>query len=255
MIRRGLAPGIRRMAALALLVLAAGAFAPASRADGPVVEGLGGWEGDDRAQGYGFAGAGWLLPAGGGRVVPLRALGSYLYYDFVSSGTTTKVTSPGVTLMGGIRFGGADGSLTMLGGGEVRQEHRVEETAGGTVEDRTTRGIVLQADGDVAFARRWRGYLFGNYGGASRYLYGRTAARCQLTNLDWKGPRSFFLGVEVIRQGNDESQAAQGGGFVEWNFVPQRVSLVLRGGYKESWSPGEDHLKGSYVGVGLYHRF
>jgi hypothetical protein len=246
---------LRGMAARALLLLLAALPAGGVGADGTAVEALGGWEGDSRAQGYGFAGAGALIPAGPKLVVPLRALGSYLYYDFNSAGTTTRVTSPGVTVMGGIRFVGATGNFTVLGGGEVRQEHRTLDTPGATGEEHRTTGIVLQGDGDLAFGRHWRGYLFANYGGASSYLYGRAAMRYQVTNIDWKGPRSFFLGLEGVRQGNDESDAVQGGGFAEWNFVPQKISLVLRGGYKESWSPGEEHLPGSYFGISLYHKF
>jgi len=255
MSRRGRPALVWLVVARALLVLFAAGFATVARAAGPAVEALGGWEGDSRAQGYGFAGAGILIPSGAKLVVPLRALGSYLYYDLNSSGTTTKVTSPGVTVMAGIRLAGTRGNFTLLGGGEVRQERRSVEAAGGTVENRRTSGVVLQIDGDTAFGRRWRGYLFSNYGGASSYLYGRTAMRYQVTNIDWKGTRSFFLGLEGVRQGNNESDAVQGGGFAEWNFVAQRISLVLRSGYKESWSPGEEHLRGSYFGIGLYHRF
>ncbi len=237
---------------IALLTVCSPAGAAADR---PGVEGLAGWEGDSRSQGYGFAGLGVLVPAGGRLVVPFRVFGSFLYYDFESSGEKIKVRSPGATLMTGLRLTGSRGNFTMLGGGEVRQEHRDTQAVGGTSEEKTTSGIVLQADGDEAFGRRWRGYLFANYGGASRYLYGRTAMRYQVTNLGWKGPVSFFVGVEGVRQGNDESNAAQGGGFAEWNAVAQRVSLVLHGGYKESWSPGERHHRGSYLGIGFYHRF
>jgi len=238
-----------------LFVLVAGWPPAGALAEAPAVEALGGWEGDSRAQGYGFAGAGVLFPTGARLGVPLRAFGSYLYYDFNSFGATTQVTSPGVTVLAGIRLTATRGNFTVLGGGEVRQERRSVETTGGTTEDVRTSGVVLQADGDAALGRHWRGYLFGNYGGASRYFYGRAAMRYQVTNLDWMGPRSFFLGFEGARQGNDESDAIQGGGFAEWNFIAQRVSLVVRGGYKESWSPGEDHLQGGYFGIGLYHRF
>ena len=64
-----------------------------------------------------------------------------------------------------------------------------------------------------------------------------------------------FVGPEVTGQGNDETRAVQGGGFAEWSFVPQRVSLSLHGGYKESWSPGESRRRGAYLGLALYHRF
>jgi cellulose biosynthesis protein BcsS len=243
-------------AAACLLVALAASPAPTElRADTTALEGLAGWEGDSHGQGYGFAGFGWLVPAGPRLVVPLRALGSYLYYDFESSGITTKVRSPGVTLMSGIRFPGARGSLTLLGGGEERREHRTEDGAAGTSEVKTTSGVVLQADADHALGRSWRGFLFANYGGATRYLYGRTAIRRQMTNLEWKDPTSFFLGLEAIGQGNDESQAVQGGGFAEWTLVPRHLSLAVRGGYKDNWSPGESHHRGGYLGLSLYRRF
>jgi len=219
------------------------------------VEGIAGWEGDSYVQGYGFAGLGWLVPAGAKFVVPVRVFGSYLYYDFESSGATTEVRSPGLTLMSGIRLPGTRGSLTLLGGAEVRREHRTTDTGTPSPEDKTTSGIVLQGDGDRAFGRRWRGYLFANYGGASRYLYGRTALRYQATNLEWKRPVSFFVGLEGIGQGNDESRAVQDGAFVEWSLVPRNLSLILRGGYKENWSPGESHRRGGYFGFSVYHRF
>jgi len=240
---------------LVLISLAAASWPAEILAGATGVEGIAGWEGDSHGQGYGFAGIGWLVPAGPRLVVPLRAFGSYLYYDFESSGAVTKVRSPGLTMMAGIRFPGTRGNLTLLGGGEARREHRTIDTGTGTAEDQTTSGIVLQADGDRAFNPRWRGYLFINYGGASRYLYSRTAMRRQVTNLDWKRPTGFFLGLELIGQGNDETRAAQGGGFAEWNLVRQSVSLALHGGYKESWSPGENDRRGGYLGLALYRRF
>jgi hypothetical protein len=247
-------PALRAVACM-LIVVAGGWRSAGADSRTTSVEGIAGWEGDSYDQGYGFAGFGWLVPAGASIVVPVRAFGSYLTYNFESSGTITKVRSPGLTVMAGVRFPGTGGNLTLLAGGEVRQEHRTDDTGAVSSEDQTTTGIVLQADGDLAFSRRWRGSLFANYGGASRYLYGRTAARYQVTNLDWKGSTTFFMGLEAVGQGNDESEAAQGGGFAEWNFVKHRVSLTLHGGYKESWSPGESHRRGGYIGLGFYHRF
>ncbi len=240
-------PALHRLF-LVLIALAAASWPTEILAGTTALEGIAGWEGDSHGQGYGFAGIGWLVPAGPRLVVPLRAFGSYLYYDFESSGAVTRVRSPGVTMMAGIRFPGTRGNLTLMAGGETRQEHR-------TAEAQTISGIVLQADGDRAFNPRWRGYLFVNYGGASRYLYSRTAMRRQVSNLDWKRPTAFFLGLELIGQGNDETRAAQGGAFAEWNLVRQSASLALHGGYKESWSPGENYRRGGYLGLTLYRRF
>jgi cellulose biosynthesis protein BcsS len=219
------------------------------------VEAIAGWEGDSYDQGYGFAGAGWLIPAGQKVFVPLRVFASYLYYDFESSGTITRVSSPGLSLMAGARFPGTNGNLTLLGGGESRREHRTTGSGPGTEETQTPTGIVLQADGDHVVGRCWRASLLANYGGASRYLYGRTAMRRQMTNLDWKGPTSFFLGFEAIGQGNDESEAVQGGGFAEWNLTRRHLSLAFHAGYKDRWSPGESHHRGGYLGLGFYERF
>jgi hypothetical protein len=97
--------------------------------------------------------------------------------------------------------------------------------------------------------------VFANYAGAARYLFSRVAVRRQATNLDWKDPVAFFLGAEGIGQGNDESVGAQGGLFLEWTFVPQRLSLALRGGYKDSWSPDGPHRRGAYGGLSVYQQF
>ena len=153
----------------------------------------------------------------------------------------------------GMRTGFAGGSVAVLGGYETRWEERRSDAGG--EETNLTGGGVLQADADLSFGRRWRGFLLANYGQAARYLFSRMAVRWQATNLEWKEPTAFFLGIEGIRQGNNESAAAQGGPFFEWSFVPQRLSAALRGGYKDSWSPDGPHRRGAYAGVSVYHRF
>ena len=234
---------------LALLVV------PSQRARASILEGLAGWEGDTHQQGYGFVGIGALVPAGSHLIVPIRLSGSYLYYNYDSTGTTLFVKSPGASLMAGVRVTGKRGSASALAGGEFRWEHRESGAIGGPARDATASGIVVQADGDLAVASRWRAFVFGNYAGAAKYLFGRGAVRYQATNLDWKRPNSFFIGAEAVRQGNNESDAAQGGGFLELNFVPQHISVGLHGGYKEIWSPGQAHRAGGYFGTSLYRRF
>jgi hypothetical protein len=217
------------------------------------VEGLAGWEGDGFGQGYGFVGAGAVKPMGMHGTLVTRLSASYLYYSFESSGTTTSVVAPGVSALTGLRLGFARGSAAVLGGYEVRWEDRRFDAA--PDKSGVTGGGVVQADADLGVGRRWRGFVFANYAGAARYLFSRVAVRWQATNLAWKAPVAFFVGVEGIGQGNDESVAAQGGVFLEWTFVPQRLSLALRGGYKDSWSPNGPHRRGAYGGLSVYHRF
>lgn len=217
------------------------------------IEGLAGWEGDGFGQGYGFVGAGALEPISTRFTLVTRLSASYLYYSFESSGTTTSVVSPGMSAMTGLRTRFARGSAAVLGGYEARWEERRTDAA--PDETGVTGGGVVQADADLGLGRRWRGFVFANYAGAARYLFSRVAVRWQATNLEWNDPIAFFIGVEGIGQGNDESVAAQGGPFVEWTFVPQRLSVALRGGYKRSWSPDGPHRRGAYGGLSLYHRF
>lgn len=217
------------------------------------LEGLAGWEGGDVRQGYGFIGIGALQPMGARLTLVTRLSASYLYYTFESSGTSTSVTSPGVTGMTGLRTMLARGSFAVLGGYETRWEERRRGV--GTDERGLTGGGVVQADADQGLGRRWRGFLSVNYAGAARYLFGRLAVRWQATNLDWKDPLTSFLGLEGIRQGNNESAALQSGPFLEWTFVPQRLSVALHAGYKDSWSPDGPHRRGAYAGLSVYHRF
>jgi len=246
----------RELCRAALLVGALAAAVPqAALAGGIPLEGLGGWEADGLGQGYAFAGVGALATAGARVVIPARLQGSYLYYDFLEGAITTTVRSPGVTAMTGLRLTGSRGSLTILGGAEVRWERRNADTLAAPSLRRTSWGQVLQGEGDVALTRRWHILALANYAGAARYLFARASIRHQFTNKDWKGPRTLFAGMEGTRQGNDESDAWGAGGFFECALVPSRISLSARAGYKEVWSPDTLHRKSAYFGAGVYRRF
>jgi hypothetical protein len=211
-----------------------------------------GWEGDDRRQGFGYTGLGVALPASRTLELPVALSVSYLYYHYDSAGTSISVRSPGASLMSGLRIHGAHGSASLTGGVETRWEHR---DIGVAATRQITWGAVVQSYGDLAFGRRLQASEFAVYVGSASYVVARAALRYQLSNLDWKGPVTTFAGIESVRQGNADSDAFQWGGFAEWNVVPQRVSLGLHAGLKTSWTPGQPHQAGSYIGTSLYHHF
>jgi hypothetical protein len=231
------------------------ALLPAAPARALVLEGLGGWEGDTHRDGYGFTAVGTSLPLGPHVAVPLGVSASFLYYEYDSSGTTVSVRSPGASVTTGIRVSGPRGSMSVTGGGEARWERRDTDLANAAATTRVTYGAVVQTYDDLAISRRWQTSVFGVYVGAARYIVARAALRYQITNLDWRGRSTFFLGIEGVRQGNDQSDGLQGGGFAEWNFVPLKLSLGLHSGYKESGSPGHTHQPGQYFGTSFYRRF
>ncbi len=248
-------PGASSRRVAPALAVAGALLVAAGRSRAAAWETIGGWEGDTRNQGYGFAAVGVLMPAAKPLTFAIRGTGSFLYYRYDSTGTTLSVRSPGAALIAGARVAGARASASLMAGGEVRWDHRVADLPGSPARDQTTGGVVVQADADIGIATGWRVLLLGNYAGAARYLYGRGALRDQLTNRDWRGPTSFFVGLEGVGQGNDESDAVQGGAFVEWNLVPLHASLGLHGGYKESWSPRQSHHHDGYTSVSLYRSF
>jgi hypothetical protein len=239
---------------VAILSVVAGALASVP-AHAAVWEGVGGWEGDTYAQGYGFFTIGPLLPASQGVSVPVRLSVSYLYYQFDSSGTSFSVQSPGVSLLSGIRLSKPHATTDLMVGIEVRRDHRVEDLAGAQATDETRPGVELMADADIDWAKRWNSYLLVDYAGAVQYWYGLGNAKYQLTNIDWQGRTSWFTGVDLVRQGNDESDAYQAGGFLEEAFVKSNLSLGLHAGYQNTGSPGESRRTGGYLGVSFYQRF
>jgi hypothetical protein len=248
------APDRPRSTVTLILVTACALFTP-STVGAVVMDGFAGWEGDNRQAGYGFVGVGARLAAGRYISVPIGVSASYLYYHYDSAGSDVSVRSPGASVMTGIRVTAPRGSISAMAGSEVRWEYRNLGEWDGSPRKRTTSGVVLQTYGDLALARRWQVSEFGVYVGAAQYSVGRAAVRYQVTNLDWKDRTTRFVGLEGVRQGNAVSDAFQTGGFVEWNLVPWQLSLGLHSGYKESWSPGQMHQQGYYLGTSLYRRF
>jgi hypothetical protein len=244
--------GRRRAAAAACLLAALALFSPA-RAAG--VEGIAGWEGDGYDQGYGFAMLGAFLAGGTTVSWPLRISGSYLYYNYADGGATVRVQAPGVAATTGIRWTGARGSIGVAAGGEIRRERREREATPVTVDVVPRGGFLAQGEGEVAWGRRLHPFFLVSYAGAARYTYGRAGLRCQLSNLDWSGPRVWSLGLEGVGQGNRDTDAFQGGAFVDLALVPSRISVSLHGGFKESAAPDGGRRRGGYLAAGLYRRF
>ncbi len=76
-----------------------------------------------------------------------------------------------------------------------------------------------------------------------------------MSNLDWRGPITWSLGLEGVGQGNTDTDAVQGGATMECAFIPSRISVGVRGGYKDSASSEGGRRQGGYVGIGVYRLF
>ncbi len=238
--------------ATCLAALAAGA---ASRSRASTLEGIAGWEQDGYDQAYGFATVGAAIPAGGGWSLPLRLSGSYLRYNYQDPRGALEVSGPGASALAGFRDSGSKGYVSLLAGGEVRWERRGPKDLPLTGAAVARGGIVAQAEGDFAWTRRLHPFALVNYSGSAHYVYGRAGLRWQVTNLDWRGPLTWSLGLEGVGQGNSDTDAEQAGAMVECALVKARLSLSAHAGYKDSASSGGGRRQGGYIGLGLYRRF
>lgn len=243
-----------KAAALATAAIVVVATLSAPRCYASPVEGIAGWEGDGFDQGYGFAMAGVSFLDGRTISIPLRVNGSYLYYNYGEAGDVIRVSGPGSAGLIGIRSTRPWGTVAALTGGEIRWEKRQREMPNGASASVARGGIVAQVEAEFG-SRRLRPFLLVNYSGPARYVYGRAGLRWQISNIDWRGPLTWSLGLEGVGQGNADTDAVQGGATVECALVRSRISLSIRGGYKDSASSNGGRRHGGYVGVGLYRRF
>lgn len=224
------------------------------RCDAAPLEAVAGWEGDGFEQSYGFVSVGTSIHEGTRTGVPFRVSGSFLRYNYREREETIDVQGPGCSAMTGIRRAGPGGQFAVLAGGEIRWEQR-DRTTGSTPLATVARGSVVgQFEADFTWGRRLRPFVLVTYSGSARYAYGRTGFRWQATNLDWKGPRTWSLGLEGTGQGNSDTDAIQGGALVECALVRSRLSLSLHGGYKDN-AFANGRRRGGYLGLGAYRRF
>lgn len=220
------------------------------------LESFGGWEGDSQNQGFGFVSLGSVLAINDRTALLGRVMGSYLYYNFDSANSTTEVTSPGVTLLTGVRLSGKGTTALLLGGAELRRNRNAETFTSGlssTIRE-TEFGGVVQGMVDTALLPQTWLNLFVNYGGANQYTFSRLAMKRQMISISYTAPYTFFVGLEGIGQGNQDVIGAQGGGFLEVWFAPTRLSILFKGGYKHSWFPDAPEKDGVYLGVNFYIR-
>lgn len=218
-------------------------------------EGIAGWEADGFGQGYGFLTFGTFAGEGGRLSVPIRITASYLYYDYRAGGTDVSVQAPGTSGSLGLRAAPGWGGFTVLVGSELRWERREREGVSGAPAAVARGGIVVQGELDAAPSRQLRPSLLASYSGSSRYIYGRALLRWQCSNLDWRGPTTWFLGIEGIGQGNQDTEAAQAGGTLDCTIVPAHLTVGIHGGYKRSESSNAPRREGLYAGAGIYRKF
>jgi hypothetical protein len=224
----------------------------------PYWELIGGYEGDNQSSGYGFVGPAYNHPLSDNLAVTGRVFASFLHYKFTNDiGGETTVHSPGFSPAVGLRFGhGTTFKVTV--GYAGKDEHReITDRSGRIVSDETRWKSGLNLGGELYWnlSKRDNIHAIANFSTADDYLWSRAGYKRQVSNTDWKGGTTWYVGGEVITQGNKDIWSNSIGALAEVLFVPVRFSVMFRGGYKHSSFDVGDPKSGPYFGVGIYKRF
>lgn len=265
-------PFIRSLPVVVLLLCAATAWAqtpqPATTQSQPTpvtsttptpaadaFELLGGYEADTHGSSYGFVGLGLIRGIRPDLAWVARGTVNFLAYEFESLDGLTEVRSPGIGAAAGLQFGGKN-FVRVLVGPEVKWRRvEIAPVNGVDLSHSDTRvGATIAAEMVAHPSSHSTVMGLVNYGTADKYTWARLGFKQQVTNHDWQGNNTWYLGVDGTAQGNDDIRSVQLGGLVEVTFVPQDLSLQFRAGYKRSTFDVGPQRTGPYFAVGFYKR-
>lgn len=217
----------------------------------------GGYESASDDTAYAYFGPSYNRPIRDNLALRFSLRANHLSYEFGNGeGGRTEVSGPGLSPAIGLRFGGRNW-VQVSTGLSIRNEERVVSGPAGIVsqEDGTEVGLSLGADAWYNTSRRSNIHAMVHYGALSNYTWARLAGRHQVTNFDWRAPVTFYLGAEVVGQGNEDIRSFQVGPVLEMALGRSQLSLSARGGYRHSSYDVGDSKGGPYFGVGLWKRF
>ncbi len=185
----------------------------------------------------------------------LRGAGSYLYYRFLDTGGSTKVTSPGISaaLAYLYRWRAPRLSAALGTAYELRRTLRRPSVGGSSLL--TERGFTFQGALFVQATPLTNLSGIVSYADANHYVWARTGVKRQLTNTHFQGPVALAVGAEGTAQGNRDARAYQAGILVGLEFLHAHGSVQFRGGYTRLQYPtGSGEFK-PYLGVVTYRAF
>lgn len=216
---------------------------------------IGGFEADTHGSAYAFFGPGYVHPIRPGLAWTARAFVNYLAYEFTGATGETDVRSPGFNAAAGVRFGDRSW-LGVFAGPEVKWRRTEVTLPGGQTLSDSDAEVGANVGAEVYANPTSHNNLHGivNYGTVDKYTWARLGFKEQVTNRNWQGSSTAYVGVEGIVQGNDDIRSTQVGGFVEFLRVPANLSLTFRLGYKRSTFDMGPNKTGPYFGAGFYKR-
>jgi hypothetical protein len=209
-----------------------------------------GGEIDGREQGFSYVGVDVTQRMNETVAVTGRIMPSYLTYKYYSGNNLIKATSPGLSTVAGVKLFWDQTMVGIFGGAEFRNTDLSPDDPNASVRGSTSSALI-QGELDSWLTARTNLFVFASYTGINNFSYEIGRLKQQITNLDNKGPYSLFLGVEQFIGSNPDFHGQGYGGVVEFSFIPQKINIALRGGYKND----STFWDGFYVGLQFYKGF
>ena len=209
-----------------------------------------GGEIDGRSQGFSYLGFELAQKITNHVAVAGRVTPSYLVYKYYSGDTLIRATSPGLTTVAGLKFIWEKTTIGIFGGGEFRNTTLSPDDLNASVRGSSTAGVV-QGEFDHWFPTKTNISVWGSYSGTSDFSYEKARIKQQVTNMDYKGPVNLLVGIDQTYGRNADFHGITVGPMVEIYYIPWKVSVALRGGYKHDSTFGG----GGYGGIELYKGF
>jgi len=227
-----------------LLVLVVSLWAgAAAAADATFFSGA---EFDTQGQGFSFVAGDLTQKIQSHLGLTVRLMPNYLTYKYRSDGELVHASSPGGYLLAGVKLFLGETTVSLFGGADVRHTDLSPDVRSAAVRGDSV-APMAQGELDTWLPSRTNLNLFSSFSATDDFLYLQATAKQQVTNLDFAGPNTLNVGVQVIHGSNENFESHAVGLVLELYRIPASLSLSVRAGWKHDSTFGT----GAYGGIGL----
>ncbi len=217
---------------------------------GAEVSTFAGSEGDGHGQSFSYLGVDMTQGINKTLSISGRIMPNYLTYKYYSGSTLVTANSPGLFAVAGIKLFWGQTMLGFFGGAEFRNTDLSPDDSNASVRGNTTAALI-QGEFDTSFPSRTNINIFGSYSGTSNFSYEKGRIKQQITNWDYKKPYTLSIGLEEFMGRNADFREEGVGLAMEVFYLPAKVSVALRSGFKHDSTFGD----GIYWGLDFYIGF
>lgn len=205
---------------------------------------------DTEGQMYSFVGAGVDRGINQNWAYTLKAVASYLTYEFESGGVRTEAAAPGASISAGVKHWKPGMYLILMAGAgfkdtDLDPDDIHAEVRGGQV------GLIFEIVYGTELSRLYSLETVGSYNTLGDSLWGRARLKRLVPSASAGTDRKIYIGTEAVAQGNEDYSAWAAGALLEFREMKKNSSITVSGGYRNNGSIPDS----AYIGLEFYKRF